>query len=46
MKNTVKNTNMENDPFISEIYWQLFKQSGNIDAFLAYRQYNNFNKKD
>jgi hypothetical protein len=27
---------------MKDLFWKLFEKSGNIDAFLAYREYKNF----
>lgn len=28
-----------------DLFWNIFKKSGNIDAFLAYKEYNNYQVK-
>lgn len=29
---------------MQDIFWSLFEKSGNIDAFMAYEEFKNYNK--
>jgi hypothetical protein len=37
-------TNAKQERFMREFFWQIFTESGSIDAFLAYKQCNNDDK--
>lgn len=30
---------------MGDLFWSIFEKSGNIDAFLAYKEYNNYEEK-
>ena len=32
--------------FMENLFWDIFKKSGDIDAFLAYKEYKNNTKND